>query len=162
MTDITKISYASYVLELVYQVAKQNQDEQIFDLLISSLKKMNENFSSDIITLIVELKLLKYLGIDINVDGCANCGNRNDIITLNVDKGGYICRDCYENEHIISSKSVKVFRLLYYVDIDKISKLSLCDNTIKELNDFLGEYYDKYSGLYLKSKNFIKLLSNKL
>lgn len=162
MTDISKISYASYILELAYQVAKQNDDVEVFDLLISGLKKMNDNLRADIITLIVELKCLKYLGIDINVDGCVNCGSSSDIITLNADKGGYICKECYTNEHIISSKSVKVFRLLYYVDVDNISKLSLCDNTVKEIDTFLEEYYDKYSGLYLKSKNFIKILSNKL
>ena len=162
MTDITKISYATYILELAYQVAKQNSDEQIFELLISCLKKINENFKADIITLILELKLLKYLGIDINVDSCANCGSKNNIITLNVDKGGYICKDCHTNEHLVSIKTVKIFRLLHYVDINKISKLSLCDNTINELDIFLEEYYDKYSGLYLKSKNFIKLISSKL
>ena len=162
LTDIYKISYSSYILELAYQVAKQNDDKDVFSLLISGLNKIEEGFKAEIITLIIELKLLKYLGIDINIDGCSNCGSCNDIVTLNVDKGGYVCRECYDNERIITSKSVKVFRLLYYADIDKITKLSLCDNTIKEIEDFLDEYYDKYSGLYLKSKNFIKLLDGKI
>ena len=162
MIDISKISYSSYILELAYQVAKQNQEEEIFCLLISGLNKINDNLRADIIVLILELKYLKFLGIDINVDECSNCGSTTDIVTLNVDKGGYVCKDCYEGEYIVSSKTIKVFRLLYYVELEKISKLSLCDNTIKELESFLDEYYTKYSGLYLKSKNLIKLLSAKL
>ena len=42
--DITKISYASYLLELSQQVYKQNNNENIFNLLISALEKINEGY----------------------------------------------------------------------------------------------------------------------
>lgn len=161
-TDITNISYGSYILELAYQVAKQNDNSEVFDILISSLRKINEGLPSDIITIIAEVKLLKYLGIDVNVEGCAACGSRSNIITLNADKGGYLCKECYENEPILTDKTMKVFRMLYYAELDKLTNLSLSDNTIKELELFLEEYYDRYSGLYLKSKKFIKILNGKV
>lgn len=159
LTDIKKISFASYILELASQVAKQNNDIEIFEILISCLKKINEEFDPEIITLICELKYLKYLGIDISLDSCSICGDKDNIITLSVDKGGYICNNCYENEMIVSSKALKVIRMFYYVDIDKISKIKLSDKTIKEISKFLEEYYDKYSGLYLKSKRFLNLIN---
>ena len=31
--------------------------------------------------------------------------------------------------------------------------------SIKEINDFLDNYYDRYTGLYLKSKSFVKELA---
>ena len=43
-SDITKISYASFLLELTEQVYKQNNNSDIFNLFISSLKKINEGF----------------------------------------------------------------------------------------------------------------------
>ncbi|MDD6879149.1 MAG: DNA repair protein RecO [bacterium] len=156
MTDIIKISYATYLLELSYQVAKESDNSNIFNLLITSLKKIDIGFDPHIISLIVEIKYLRYLGIDINVDSCCICGSTSDIVTINVDKGGYICRNCYSNEKIISNKAIKLIRIFYYVDVYKISKLSLNDTTIKEITKFLEDYYDKYSGLYLKSKNFLK------
>lgn len=161
LTDIKNISYSTYILELASQVAKQNDNEDVFNLLISSLKKINEGLDASIITLILEVKYLKYLGIDISIDGCSNCGSSKNIITLNSEKGGYICRECYTNEKIVSEKTIKVMRLFYYVDIDKITKLDLAANTIKEINSFLEEYYDRYSGLYLKSKHFLGILNNK-
>lgn len=161
MLDITNISYAIYILELANQVAKQNEEKEIFNILISSLNKINEGLNPEIITLIVELKYLTYLGIDINIDECSCCDSKENIITLNVDKGGYICRECYQNEPLVTQKTIKVLRLLYYADIDKITKLELNDTTIKELSKFLEEYYDKYSGLYLKSKKFVNILNNK-
>ena len=48
--------------------------------------------------------------------------------------------------------------MFYYVDLSKISKLDLSKDVIREINQFLDEYYDTYTGLYLKSKKFIKNL----
>ena len=46
--------------------------------------------------------------------------------------------------------------MLKYVDISKISKLDISDIVRNEINSFIDEYYDRYSGLYLKSKEFLK------
>ena len=48
--------------------------------------------------------------------------------------------------------------MFYYVDLSKISKLDLSKDVTREINQFLDEYYDTYTGLYLKSKKFIKNL----
>lgn len=159
MTDIVKISYATYLLELTSQVYKQNPDIGIYDLLIAALNKIEDNFDPLIITNIIELKYLDYLGIGINVDGCNICGNTADIVTLSSKSGGFVCRDCYTNEKIVSDKTIKVMRMFYYVDIAKISKLELANQTIKEISEFLDEYYELYSGLYLKSKSFLNMFN---
>ena len=44
--------------------------------------------------------------------------------------------------------------------IEEITKYFLRNNTRKEIDDFINEYYDRYSGLYLKSKNFLKSIKN--
>ena len=156
--DITLTSYAMYILELSAGVAKQNNDKSIFDLLIICLKKINEGLNPKAITLILETQYLKYLGIDLSIDGCSICGNTNDIVTIDVDKGGYICKDCYTNEILADQKTIKLIRMFYYVDINKISKVDVSDKCLKELDKFLEDYYDKYSGIYLKSKKFLNLI----
>ena len=155
--DIEKISYASYIVDLAKQVYKQNDDISIFDLLIETLKKINENLTPLILTNILELKLLEYLGVMPNIDGCSICGNKN-IITLSIDKGGFLCENCISNEFVVSDKVIKLIRMYYYVDIKKIEKLDINTNVVDEINKFLDMYYDKYTGLYLKTKNFIKNL----
>jgi len=160
MTDIIKVSYATYLLELASQTYKQNPDKDIYEILIMGLNKIEDNFEPLVITNIVELKYLDYLGIGINIDSCNICGNQTDIVTLSGKSGGFICRECYTNEKIISEKAIKVIRMFYYVDISKISKLDLSNQTVKEISEFLDEYYDLYSGLYLKSKSFLKTFSN--
>lgn len=153
--DITKISYAAYLLELTNQVYKHSSSDEILDLLISSLVKIDEGFDPLVIMNILELKYLDYLGVMPVIDGCAICGSKNHIKTLSSFKGGYICMHCYKNEKIVSEKTIKLIRMFYYVDISKISSLDISDKSKNEINIFLNDYYDRYTGLYLKSKKFI-------
>ena len=74
-------------------------------------------------------------------------------------RGGYICSNCYTNEKKVEEKSIKLLRMLYYVDIDKISSTNIKENIKKEINDFIDEYYELYTGLYLKTKSFLKNLN---
>ena len=158
-TDIERVSYASYLLELAEQVLKQNQDEQIFDLLIQTLTKMEEGYHPLLLTNILELKYLDFLGVMPILDGCAICGRKTSIATLSATRGGYVCNQCLTNDRIVHEKTIKLFRMLYYVDISKITKLDVSTEIQKEINTFLEEYYDRYTGLYLKSKNFLRNLN---
>ncbi len=157
--DIVKISYATYLLDLVNQIYKENKNKEMYDVLISSLVKIEDGFNPTVITNIVELKFLEYLGVMPVIDRCVICDSDKNIVTIDGDKGGYVCRDCYENEKIVDLKTIKLLRMFYYVDIAKISELNIKDINIKEINDFLTTYYDRYTGLYLKSRDMLNYLN---
>lgn len=162
MMDINKISYVSYILDLTEQIFKETDLEQaneIYVLLTSIIMKINDGYNEGILTNIYELKLLDYLGIRPNIDGCSICGSTKNIVTISSSSGGYVCQNCYQDGRIYSGKTIQLIRMLFYVDVSKITKLELNDETRKELNEFITEYYDQYSGLYLKSKSFLKNLS---
>lgn len=157
--DLEKISYASFVLDLTNQVAKQNEAEEIFDLLKDTLIKIEEGLNPMALTNILELKLLDYLGVSPNIDACTYCGNTKQIVTLSSDAGGYICKDCYQNEPLVSEKTIKMIRMYYYVDIKNITKLDVSKEVSFEINRFLDDYYSRFTGLYIKSKDFIKKIN---
>ncbi|MDD3453213.1 MAG: DNA repair protein RecO [Bacilli bacterium] len=159
--DISKISYVSFILDLTEQVMKQNENEEIFDLLMNAVLKIDENYDAAIITSILELKYLDYLGVMPIIDGCSVCGSTKSIATLSSIRGGYICNNCLSNDKIVDEKTIKLIRMFYYVDIYKITNIEISDKIKKEINDFIDDYYDRYTGLYLKSKIFLKNL-NKL
>ena len=156
LMDLEKISYASYIIDLTNQVIKQNDSEEIFDILKNTLIKIEEGLDPLVLTNIIEIKLLNYLGITPNIDSCTNCGSSKQIVTLSSEQGGYICKNCYQNEPLVNEKTIKVIRMYYYVDISSITKLDISREVSKEINTFLDDYYDRYTGLYLKSKDFIK------
>ena len=158
-TNMDAISFASYLLELSMQVRKESPREEIYDLLISALFKMNEGYDPMVITNIIELKYLEFLGVMPVIDQCALCGSKTGITTLSSDSGGYVCKDCYTNQKMVSDKTIKLIRMFYYVDLSKITKLELSNHVKNEINEFLNDYYERYTGLYLKSKDFIKSLN---
>lgn len=154
--DIELISYASFLVDLSEQVIRQTTHTYIYPLLIDSLLKINDKYDPLVITNILELKYLDFLGVLPVLDSCGVCGNKTDIITLSSDKGGYLCAKCRTSEPIISKKAIKLIRMYYYVEIGKIEKLDVSAEVKKEINTFLDNYYDRYTGLYLKTKNFLK------
>lgn len=156
--DISAISYSAYLLELSEGVLKQSKNKKIFDLLIESLKKIDEGYDPLVIMNILELKYLDFLGVMPVLDECAICGSKHAIVTLSSYRGGYVCEKCYTNEKKVSDKTIKLIRMFYYVDISKITKLDISPSSKNEINIFLDDYYSRYTGLYLKSKKFIQNL----
>lgn len=150
--DITKISYATYLTELILKVSKHEHNKNIYALFILSLDKINEGYDPLIITDIIKLKMLNYLGIKPVIDRCVSCGNTTDIVTISSYLGGLVCKNCHKNEALVSSKTIKLIRILYYIDINKITKIDISDDIKKEIDSFINDYYDRYSGIYLKSK----------
>ena len=155
--DIFLLSYINYLTELTTQVIKQTTDN-IYEDYIFAILKIESGLDPLIITNIIEIKYLDYLGVGLNLNACVSCGAKTNIITIDGDRGGYICANCYQNEIIVDKKTIELLRMYYYVDIKSISKLKISDKVKNEINYFLNTYYDRYTGLYLKSKDFLKKL----
>ena len=131
----------------------------MFSLLANSLIKINDGLSPELISNIVEINLLKYLGVSLNLDSCVNCGNTSDLITIDLNNGGCLCKNCYHDGYLFQDKSLKLIILLSKIDLGKIKELSITDNDVfKEIDNFLHEYYSHYTGIYLNRKdNLMKI-----
>lgn len=154
-SDVLKIGYLNCICDLSTNVYKESESPEIYDLMISSILKIEKGFDPRIITNILELKYLNYLGIDLNLNECVNCGS-SKIATLSLSKGGYICSKCITNEPLIDEKVLKLFRMYYYVDISKISSLDIDRTVSSKINHIIDEYYELYSGVVIKSKKFLR------
>lgn len=154
-SDIIKISYLTYICELSSNVYKESLDNEVYKLMESAILKIEEGFDARIITNILELQYLEYLGINLNLDNCVKCGS-NKVVTLSLSKGGYVCALHRTNEPLIDEKVMKLLRLYYYVDISKISSLDIDNKVSKEISRIIDEYYDEFSGVYTKSKKVLK------
>ena len=153
--DILKVSYATFITELTLQVYKHEENKNIYDLYIASINKINKGYDPLVISNILKLKLLDNLGIKPVIDKCVVCGSTKGIVTVSSYLGGFVCNNCVNNEPIVDIKTISLIRGLYYVDISKISKLEIPDKNKKEIDTFINDYYDRYSGIYLKSKSML-------
>ena len=154
--DMKKATYAFYLMDLVNQVLKENNNKNIFDLLVPALIKINDGLSPELISNIVEIKLLDYLGVNLELDNCVLCGNNEDFITIDLTNGGVICKACYNDGYIMNDKALHLMRILKKIDLKKLEKLEITDEEIFiEIDKFIHEYYSSYTGIYLKKKDNI-------
>lgn len=156
--DLTKISYVTYLCELISQVAKQSEVDAIYNDFISAIRKIELGLDPMSITNVLELKCLPLLGVGLNLNSCIRCGSTKDIVTIDASYGGLICKNCYHNELIVDLKVLKLIRMYYYVDIASISTINVEEKYRQVINKFISDYYDSFTGLYLHSKKFLENL----
>ena len=149
MTDYHKMTYANNCINIVKNVLKENNDSNIFTILKDSLVKINDGFNPKLIYIILKTKLLNYLGVKPNFTECINCSNKN-IKTFDLQIPGAICDNCYTDTYLFLPNTLKLLNLFQNIDISKIDKLNITSNkVIEELEFFLKEYYDSYTGIYI-------------
>lgn len=153
MTDLKKMNYVLYIISLVKSVLKESNSEEIFPVLKQTLLKINDGFDPKILTNIIEIKLLNFLGVKPNFSECITCNSR-DILTFDITLGGVVCKKCYLDSYLFSNNTLKLLKLFQDVDIEKIDKLNITSSKVKEeLEFFIREYYETYTGIYLLNKD---------
>ena len=158
--DLTKISYLTYLCDLTNQVYRESNEQEIYELFISTVYKLNEDVNPIVLANILETKYLNFLGVGLNLDSCLRCGSTKNIVTI-ID-GGLLCRDCYYNEPIKDLKMIKLLRMYELIDIKSINHVNISNQLINDINEFLNDYYERYTGLYLKSKKFLDKIKDSM
>lgn len=155
-SDIFLISYVSYITELTYQVYKQSESKGIYDNFITTILKIEDGLDPLVLTNILEIKYLEKLGVLFDLNECVFCKSLQGIATISADAGGFVCQKCLTNEIPVNPKVIKMIRMYYYINIESIKDIKVEESIKKTINNFLDIYYEKYTGLYLNSKNFLK------
>ena len=151
--DMKKSIYSFYLIDLINQVLNENNDKDLYNLLSLALIKINDGLSPELISTIIEIKLLKYLGVNLNLSSCVICGSKNDLITIDLENGGCLCHNCYHEGYLFQERALKLLFLLNKVDLSKIKELEITDSEpYKEIDDFIYEYYTHYTGIYINKK----------
>ena len=160
--DLAKKMYAFTVLDISMQVLvdeeiDNEEKKKIYDIVIAVLKKINEGLNPRILLVIMMLKYLEFLGVLPNLDSCTYCGSNHEIVAMDARSFGFVCRECYTNEKLVNSNTLKMIRMLYYVDIDKIKTLEVGEE-LEDIEEFIDEYYEAHTGIYFNIKKKINTL----
>jgi DNA repair protein RecO len=151
MTDYNKMLYANNLINVFKNILKENNNKELFSILKAALIKINDDFNPELINIICYVKLLNFLGVAPSFLECINCGS-HDIKTFDISVGA-VCNNCYHDTYLFSENTLKLLKLFQKVDIEKIEKLNITSKkTIEELNLFIKEYYETYTGIYLNIK----------
>ena len=160
--DIFLTAYASYVVELTDKSTDEKKSNPfIFELLCQTLTYLNDGYDPEILKNIYEMKMLPVLGLHPILNQCAVCGSQEGQFSFSIREGGIICHRCLTKDpyHLkLSSATIKLLRIFYFFDLNRLGNISVKGETKAELKKVIDAYYNEYSGLFLKTKKFIEQL----
>ncbi len=171
--DSEKMFTGLALIELVNMVMHyEEENEQLFSLLVESLKTLDGSAKNGINVLpSFMVKLFQQFGFGLSVDSCVRCNRKtNDsdfqFGLLRISDGKFICSYCAE-EHSSSGVRISgdVLKSLYYLQMNSIEKstmLSLsstmCDDLIASLQSYLRYHIE--GARTLKSLSLLYSLSS--
>lgn len=164
--DIYKTIYSSVILELANYLAVENEpNSRLFEIVFNALRLIDKGMDPFAISLIVQVKLLHDAGIEPNINGCTCCGGVKGYFAFSVKEQGFICNECFSNDHYrmpVTTETISVFCSMQRVDLSTIQRMDISERVIFEIDKILTAVYTEYTGIELKSKNFIKSLHSPL
>lgn len=154
--DITKMSYAFYITELIDVLTTDDSVEQAaFELFILTLRLLDRMSANKLITRAFELKLLRLLGYKPNLSSCIKCEKEGGAY-FDFEAGGVLCGECRGRfSRQVSAGSLKYMNKLLNMEYRNMNRLVLPDYVNQEIMDLLSKYIEYLTGKKLKSSAFI-------
>ncbi|BAC44131.1 DNA repair protein RecO [Malacoplasma penetrans] len=109
------------------------------------LKEFGKEFDNILIINIL-IKMSKYLGIKLNLNGCSHCNSKN-IYSFSNDDFGFVCKDHYQSDYKISASAIE---LLYLVNKNKFNSAIKYEQIYQKISlRILTDYINYHSGFNL-------------
>lgn len=161
-SDLVAMSHAAYMLEMVDKLIEENlPSPSLFNWLLKLFELIEEKRPPEVVKLVFELRMLHFAGIQPELNGCASCGSQHGPFSFSFGLGGLLCSECKGQDLAAVPLPDPVTRLFYLfqkIDPNQIGNITLKQETIQLMTHILDHYFEQYSGLRLKTKQFLKQL----
>ncbi|XJS11515.1 DNA repair protein RecO [Aerococcaceae bacterium WGS1372] len=161
-SDYKKQAYASYVAQLVDAAIEDNtENKQLFLMFSKSLELIENNDFYEIITIAMEIKLLKYFGTDVNFTECIVCQTQKQPFDFSIRLNGVLCEHHFHEDEFrlqINPRAMYIASQLDKVSFNQIQSINVSSDTKQELRRLMDEIYKEYVGINLKSKSYLNNL----
>lgn len=151
-TDLDKLTYASFISRLVYDVTDENQfTYKILQLLLNTLYVISETeLDKDFILSVFELRLMVLLGFAPKLGKCSSCGTPDNIGYFSISHSGFLCNNCGRVDKSAIKITQDTFNALKYIcstPAKKLYSFTISEEAKKELklisNLYLNNNLDK-------------------
>lgn len=164
--DYNLLHYTSYLAEVVMGLTPEaEQDERLFAIILAAWHILESTDNPILMTQMIELKLIKHLGYEPQIESCVFCGRvpQSNKIKLDVEYGGVVCENCSENNthtKIVGREAWQILRQLYSMDLTKIHRLKVSSVAQKEMLEFLHTYLQHRLDSKIKSWSLLKVIND--
>lgn len=156
--NLDKTLVSSYLLELTDKFTQEGKkDMALFQLLKNFLHMIDTGIYSEELIRFFEIRLLKLSGYEPVFDRCMLCNkpvSHEELYRFVPSKGGIKCKTCHQNSFDsfpVSVGTIKALLLGKEIDIQKINRINLSDQSAQESKIILSRFIHHLLGTELKS-----------
>lgn len=147
-TDLDKLTYASFISRLVYDVTDENQyTYKILQLLLNTLYIISEtDMDKDFVLSVFELRLMVLLGFAPSLGKCSACGTQENIGYFSITQNGFLCNNCGRLDKSAIKITQDTFNALKYIcsaPAKKIFSFKVSEEAKRELQLISSLYLNK-------------------
>lgn len=161
MTDIDKMSYGMYFLELADYYGREGVEaSDMLNLLFLSMKALlNPAIPDRLVRLIYELRIMVINGEYPNLFSCVNCGSEKNLDVFDKYNNGMICSDCHgADRRFISVDNSTLYALQYIVTapLAKLYTFNVKDEVLAKMSEIITPYLNSNVDKEFKSLDFLE------
>jgi len=161
--DLKKIVYGNYFLELVNEMAgEQDENTDVFDLLLSFLSTLDKGESKEEKLRVFEIRMLDLFGYRPNVKRCDLCKKdwedlkETPAVFFSLERGTLLCENCSRAwKHLVplSLGTARLIEGISQMELAKIDRFRFTSQTLTESRELLTRFISHQLGKELKSLN---------
>jgi DNA repair protein RecO (recombination protein O) len=161
--NIERLTYANYFIELVNIVTKDyDTNEELYQVLLGSLRMLATEASAKRVGRIFELKLLGALGLSPRLDECVGCGAPvEEKGCFSVKSGGILCPGCRKKDEAslrLSLGTVNFMRKIQLSDMAKTARIKVSKEVGRETEKVLKRFLQYHINRPIRSLLFLEQL----
>ncbi|MGE5701694.1 MAG: DNA repair protein RecO [Clostridia bacterium] len=157
--DLLLTAYTAYIVELFDRLTHEGEvNPFLFQLLLLTLRYMDEGRDAEVLCRIFESKMLIVAGIRPELRACANCGGTDEPFLISVTQGGLLCPACRSQDPYaisVTPTTWKLLRLFQVFDLERLGEIDVKPATRSQLKHVLRRFIDEHLDIRLKSRNFL-------
>ena len=163
MTDIEKMSYGMYFLEISDYFGREGLEaSDSINLIFLAIKALlNDAIPDRLVRAIFELKSMVINGEYPNFFNCGNCGGNSWLDGFDMNKYCMICSRCHvenvKNGRLVRINESELYSLQYIVasPISKLFTFNVTEDVLNTICKVIGHCFDKVVDREFKSLDFL-------
>ncbi|OQC10150.1 MAG: DNA repair protein RecO [Tenericutes bacterium ADurb.Bin087] len=157
-TDPKRIIALNVVGEVISKTLKDDASiTETFTLIKNTLHALSETSKLISLMYLFITNLLRILGSGLVIDRCVSCGDTKNIIGVAFNRGGLICKSCYDDKTTkLTGSDIQILRYGFMISEAELLRHEFSDNEALSLLNLMLMYLEFTYNIKIMSKDLIK------
>ncbi|SEN04693.1 DNA repair protein RecO [Lihuaxuella thermophila] len=159
-SDLLLTAYGAYWLDLIDKCTEEKEPcPGLYRFLTLALKKLESGTDPDILTRMVELRIMRIAGYQPVLHHCANCRQQHRPVRFSIRQGGFLCADCQNQDPEslpLTEATARILPLLERIPLEQLGEVKVKPETKEQLERIVHAFMEEYFPFKLKSLTLLK------